>query len=44
MSSFFGKLLHIDRDLLEMAEVFRMPFGARMKYIYLPALFRRKTR
>ncbi len=41
MSTFFGKLFHADRDLLEMAEVFRMPFGMRLKYIWLPAIFGR---
>ncbi len=33
-----GRILNIDPALLEMAEVFRMPADARLRYLYLPAL------
>ena len=31
-----GGIEHTDRKLLEMADVFRVPFGRRLRYIYLP--------
>lgn len=29
-------LRHIDREMLEMAQVFRVPFGKRLRYLYVP--------
>jgi|GEM_PF-6264759 len=31
----------LDRDLAEMAQVFRIPLGARIRYMYIPALKKR---
>lgn len=34
-----GRRFRVDRELKEMAKVFRMPFGTRLLYLYLPAIF-----
>lgn len=34
-----GGIAAADRNLLEMAQVYRLPFAARLRYIWLPAIF-----
>ncbi|MCR5674325.1 MAG: hypothetical protein K6G16_01310 [Lachnospiraceae bacterium] len=39
-----GGRFRVDPDLRDMAEVFHMPFSARLRYLYLPALTGKKRR